>query len=100
MDKIPCRVTSELNVYEREQAKIDRIQRAIESAAEPVFLGYMKNLETDDVEEALKGLTGDELKSLAEDLSMTDMRDIAHAGSILSDAVKRYCFQMAIKDVS
>lgn len=97
MDKIPCRVTSELNRYERDQERLDREQAMIEEAARDGQKFYLQNLDTDDIEQALGGLTRDELESLCDDCG-GPMRDAAHAGSIVLGAVERLCLQRAVKD--
>ena len=86
-----------LRKYEDEQDRNDRVQAMIEDAARDGQQFYLNNLDTDDVEEALDGLTRDELESLCEDCG-GPMRDAAHAGSIVLCAVERFCFQRAVKD--
>ena len=86
-----------LRQYERDNDEADRDMEMIEKAALSGQKFYLNNLDTDDIEEALQGLTKDELESLCEDCG-GPMRDGAHAGSIILGAVERYCFQLAVKD--
>lgn len=91
MDRVPCRVSTE-------QDRLDREQEAIEEAAEPGYISYMTNLDSDIIDAALDGLTLDEYQSLEEDCGHGPMRDAAHAGTIIINAIERYCLQMAIRD--
>jgi hypothetical protein len=72
------------------------IDRQSESLGDRIYWQTLEKLSAGDVMEAVKEhLTGEEWDTLAEDLSSTPMRDLSHAGSILSDAVERYARHMA-----
>ena len=92
-------VEFDLLLYETETDRLDRQQAALEIAAKPLFDLYMCKLDTDVIKDALETLTGDELRHLTEDLSRGPMRDFAHAGLILSDALERYVFKLAMLEV-
>jgi hypothetical protein len=92
--------TAALRIKEREDDRLDREQAMIEARAEPVCLNIMQNLDSDVIDGAFGQLTKDEYASLEEDLGHGVMRDLAHAGSILSDALERYAMQLAVKEVS
>lgn len=85
--------------YEREQDRLDAEGAALEARAAPQFIHLMKNLDSDVISEALEFLSADELRELVEDLGMTDLRDLAHAGLVMSDCVQRYVMRQAIEEV-
>lgn len=99
-DNFPCRVTADLRNYEAIQDRLEQTQAAIEAAAEPVFKHIMANLDSDTLDAAFGQLSLDEYRNLEEDLGSGPMRDYAHAGLILKDALERVVMQMAIKEVS
>lgn len=100
MGKMECSVTSDLRNYEAIQDKLEQVQTALEHAAEPVFDHIMRHLDSDVIDGALGQISKEEYRHLEEDLGHGPMRDMAHAGLILSDVLERYVMQLAIKEVS
>lgn len=99
-DNIPCRVTADLRTYEAIQDRLEQAQAALEARAEPVFDHIMRHLDSDVLDEAFAQISKEEYSSLEEDIGRGPMRDLAHAGLILSDIVERCVLRMAIKEVS
>ena len=91
--------TAALDIWEREELRLDMLQASIEAAAEPIYKSIMLNLDSDVLDGAFAQLTPDEYRSLEEDLSDGPMSDSHHAGTILKDALRRYVLKEAIKEV-
>jgi len=89
----------DLAQYEARNDRLETEQAALEARAEPEFIFRMKNLDSDVISEALEYLSAEELRSIAEDLAMTDMRDVSHAGLMLSDCVQRFVMRQAMSEI-
>lgn len=90
--------TAALNIEERRQNRLDIEQTRLEEAARPVYMHMMANLDSDVLDGAFQQITLDEYRSLEEDLGSGPMRNLAHAGLILSDALERFVMQQAVKE--
>ena len=85
-----------LRQHMRDQDDLDRNAKL----AEPQYNFIMSHLDGDDILGAFEELSRDEIESLCEDLGHGDMRDMAHAGMMISDALERFAMKQAIQQVS